>query len=77
MSMADFGEDRMPVEEIEIFEVVRWVLRRSGMGRCVEYRKISEEIYGKKRYSELIDRDIAKDLGALIYTVDKDKRKCV
>ena len=72
-----FGEEDMPIAEIEINKLRHGGLWGSSMGRCVAYRKIGEWIYDKKGYSELVDPDAETALRELICTVDKNKRTCV
>ena len=67
----------MSIEEIELQRVDHGSVGRSSMRRRMEYRKIDEEIYGRRRYSELIGPSTDTDLGELVYLVDMNKRICV
>ena len=72
-----FVEEDIPISEIDLYKVCLESLMRCSLGRCVEYRKTGDEIYGKKRYFELVDPEIARNLGGgLIYLVGKNKRTC-
>ena len=71
-----FEKEDMSIAETKQQRVDHGILRRSSLGRCIEYRHVGEEIYGKNRYSELIDPPIDPDLGASADLVDMNKRIC-